>query len=385
MKITWVTRSFLDYRIPVYAEINRLCRNQLTVIYFADVVPIRCQDKLKAILGERAIGLTGEIRLTGKKNQPISKLKRKGIRLPYQPGLITKVKESKPDVILSDGFFQWTYAALWLRILKKIPHVMCYEGTTHTERNAGVLRTSYRKFSGKWIDFIMCNGLLTAEYVKSLGYPTHKIGYGNMAADTTQLSNNVAIFSDTDKNNLKNKLQLNAYVFVFIGRLVELKGVDKLISAWITKFKDNTNVSLLIIGDGDQYEHLRPKTINEKCINIQFTGAIDYDNIYQYLAISNIFVIPTLQDNWSLVVPEAMSCGLPVIGSNIPGIAQMITEGENGLLVETNNTKLLAEKIITLLENKKLRQHLGSNARLLAVEKYSASTMLNAYLSALNS
>ena len=57
MKITWVTRSFLDYRIPVYEAINSLSNNNLTVIYFKDVVPDRCQIKLGVILGNRAIGL----------------------------------------------------------------------------------------------------------------------------------------------------------------------------------------------------------------------------------------------------------------------------------------------------------------------------------------
>ena len=52
MRITWVTRSFLDYRIPVYAELNRLCGNQLTVIYCADVVSERTQKKLRAALRE---------------------------------------------------------------------------------------------------------------------------------------------------------------------------------------------------------------------------------------------------------------------------------------------------------------------------------------------
>ena len=108
MKITWVTRSFLDYRIPVYEAINTLCNNNLTVIYFKDVVPERCQNKLKLILGERAIGLSGELRIGGKKNQPLSSIKRNGIRIPIQPGLIRKIKNTNPDVILSDGFFQWT-------------------------------------------------------------------------------------------------------------------------------------------------------------------------------------------------------------------------------------------------------------------------------------
>lgn len=47
MKITWVTRSFLDYRIPVYQELNKLCGRNLTVIYYKDIPPERTQKKIK--------------------------------------------------------------------------------------------------------------------------------------------------------------------------------------------------------------------------------------------------------------------------------------------------------------------------------------------------
>ena len=76
MRITWVTRSFLDYRIPVFAELNRLCGEQLTVIFFRDVVPERCIRKLEHEIGGRAVGLTGEFRFSGRKNAPLSTLKK---------------------------------------------------------------------------------------------------------------------------------------------------------------------------------------------------------------------------------------------------------------------------------------------------------------------
>ena len=54
MKITWVTRSFLDYRIPVYQELNKLCGRNLTVIYYKDIPPERTQKKIKEVLGDKA-------------------------------------------------------------------------------------------------------------------------------------------------------------------------------------------------------------------------------------------------------------------------------------------------------------------------------------------
>ena len=61
MRITWVVRSFSHYRVPVYEELDKLCGHKLTVIYYKDAVPVQAQNKLRALLGERAIARTNEI------------------------------------------------------------------------------------------------------------------------------------------------------------------------------------------------------------------------------------------------------------------------------------------------------------------------------------
>ena len=66
MRITWVTRSFLDYRIPVFAELDRLCGHGLTVIYNKEVESDGLIRKIEGVLGDRAVGLTGELRVGGR-------------------------------------------------------------------------------------------------------------------------------------------------------------------------------------------------------------------------------------------------------------------------------------------------------------------------------
>ena len=68
MNITWITRSFLDYRVPVYNELNRLVGDRLTVIYYGDVVPERVRREVENALGPNAIALNGEIRFSGRKS-----------------------------------------------------------------------------------------------------------------------------------------------------------------------------------------------------------------------------------------------------------------------------------------------------------------------------
>ena len=117
MRITWVTRSFLDYRVPVYRELDKLCGGNLTVIYYKDVPPMRAQNKLKEVLGERAIAREYELRIGNKPKIDNASKGNTSFRIPLSPGLIKQVIQTKPDVIISDGFMQWTYAALAVRAL----------------------------------------------------------------------------------------------------------------------------------------------------------------------------------------------------------------------------------------------------------------------------
>ena len=349
MNITWITRSFLDYRIPVYAALDNLCGHHFSLIYNAEVVPERCQDKIHEILADRAIGLGGEIRLSGQKNAPISTVSRKGIRIPYQPNLLKTARETRPDVTVSDGFFQWTYAPLLLRFWNNIPHVMCYEPTKHTEKHAQFFRTWYRKFASRWIDHICCNGSLCKDYTMALGYPESRISTGQMAADSEQLAKDCFAIDEGSVRDFREKYGLqNKLVFLFVGRLVELKGLRQLLEAWNLA---NLDATLLLAGDGPERASLE-EFCQQHNINAVFAGNIDYANIPIFYRAANCLVIPTLQDNWSLVVPEAMACGLPVASSIYNGCHPELVHPENGWIFDPYDTQGTAEVLKDIIAHK---------------------------------
>jgi len=327
MRITWVTRSFLDYRIPVYKALNELCEHQLTVIYNGDVVPLRCQIKIQEILGDRAIPLSGEIRVGHKHQLGVAN---KGIRIPIQKGLIKTIKETNPEILLSDGFFQWTYAPLLLRMLRwnNVKHVMCYEKTPHTERNAGKWRILYRKFVSRWIDAVDCNGSLTAKFItETIGFKK-TLTFGHMVADTEGMASNVRNSSTKEVYALKSKLDLASFTLIYVGRLIPLKGLMELLAAWNEAcLKD---ASLLLVGDGSQREEIEHYIKANGITNVKLTGAIDYDDLGPYYKAADCFIIPTLEDNWSLVVPEAMAAGLPIACSTYNGCHPELVHPENG-------------------------------------------------------
>jgi glycosyltransferase involved in cell wall biosynthesis len=364
MNITWITRSFLDYRIPVYAALDNLCGHHFSLIYNAEVVPERCQDKIHEILADRAIGLGGEIRLSGQKNAPISTVSRKGIRIPYQPNLLKTARETRPDVTVSDGFFQWTYAPLLLRFWNNIPHVMCYEPTKHTEKHAQFFRTWYRKFASRWIDHICCNGSLCKDYTMALGYPESRISTGQMAADSEQLAKDCFAIDEGAVRDFREKYGLqNKLVFLFVGRLVELKGLRQLLEAWNLA---NLDATLLLAGDGPERASLE-EFCQQHNINAVFAGNIDYANIPIFYRAANCLVIPTLQDNWSLVVPEAMACGLPVASSIYNGCHPELVHPENGWTFDPYDIRATADILQTIVSNRMKLPSMGAYSRRLAM------------------
>ncbi len=360
MKVVWVTRSFLDYRIPVYVELNKLCNGQLTVIYNGEVVPEGVQFKAKELLGDNLIALTGELKIKSR-GQGYSNFANKGFRIPFQPGLIKTIRRLKPDIIVSDGFFQWTYAALWIRIfnMRGIKHIMCYEKTSHTERNAGKLRTFYRKFVSRWIDAIDCNGSLTGKYVRGLGF-NKILTYGHMVADTDGMRNKVVKVSESEVVAIKQKYELSGINFIYVGRLIPLKGIMELLEAW--KDVNLSDVSLMLVGDGLQREEIERYIEINKLSSIKLIGRVDYDNLAPYYKSADCFIIPTLEDNWSLVVPEAMACGLPIACSIYNGCFPELVHETNGWIFDPLNKENTIETLRKIVASKNQLESMGKES-----------------------
>lgn len=332
MRITWVTRSFLDYRIPVFQALDEMCGHELTVIYYKDIPPLRCQEKLRAILGDRAIAREKELRIGNRPKIDNASRANSSIRIPISMGLIKQVIGTHPDVLVSDGFMQWTYAALAVRMLKKVPHVMLYERTAHTERTAGRVRTSYRKFVSRWIDAIGCNGRLTGEYVKSLlGWNDERLTYGHMVADVDGLKAKTEEVSAGQVEKLREALCIKGTMLLFVGQLIPRKGVLELLEAWKSfKEKVKEECTLVYVGSGPLEQELKKQVEEHQIPDVVLVGAVDYDHIAPYYKAADCFILPTLEDNWSLVVPEAMACGLPVATSVYNGCHPELVHEENG-------------------------------------------------------
>jgi len=307
--------------------------NRLTLIYSTSHVPRRVQRKLAEVLGDRAIGLTGEVNF-GTRSE--TDLANSAVKVPFQPGLWRVIRESCPDVLISEGFFQWSFAALLYRILHRVPLVVCYERTSYTERAAQWYRRLYRQTAVRLVDAICCNGEQCVEYVRSLGVPLWRITTGHMVVDVEELAANSARARLRERDAFRRQLGADGVVFLYVGALSVRKGIWQLAEAW-RAFTECAarRATLLVVGEGPLSGKLREYAQTAGLTSLRLVGAVDYDRLPEYYAAADVFILPTLEDNWSLVVPEAMACGLPILTTPYNGCStELVKEGINGYLFD---------------------------------------------------
>ena len=189
---------------------------------------------------------------------------------------------------------------------------------------------------------------------------------------------------------LKFKQKGNDFVLLFVGRLSELKGCKTLLKSMLT-IKDNIpNIKLIIVGTGPLEEKLKQFVIKNNLEKyVFFKGFIPHDEVFYYYSIANISLILSKVDKWGyqeglpVVLLEAMSFGLPIIGTNTAGIKEVIKNRYNGLLIEPSNDQQVIEAVLELYNDQKLREHISKNAKKDS-KRYSWTNTIKKYLDIYN-
>jgi len=185
-----------------------------------------------------------------------------------------------------------------------------------------------------------------------------------------------------DGSQMKKRLNIDDHVkVVFTLRAHEPKyGIEYLLrAASLLKRKD---VIFVIGGDGSLSSYHKRLAVDlgikEKTI---FVGKIPHNYVPYYYAMSDIVVVPSLQEAFGLVVSEAMACGKPVIGTKVGGIPDQIVDGYNGFLVQPKNSSEIAEKIMWLIDNPEEAKRMGLNGRKIVEEKFDINKRIEKIIS----
>lgn len=172
---------------------------------------------------------------------------------------------------------------------------------------------------------------------------------------------------------------------LYVGGLEERKGVHFLLEAIALVKMAIPNVKLTVVGGGDDALRRRCDQLCESLgitKNVTFAGIKSATEIAALHRIHQVFVLASRIENSPNTVAEAMVTGMPVIATNVGGLASMIEDGSTGWLVEYGSVNGLAERIAHLLKNRSERERLGAAARKVGREKHWPETVAEKTVSA---
>jgi len=183
----------------------------------------------------------------------------------------------------------------------------------------------------------------------------------------------IRIGIDTDRFSFLPSAGVNGRFSVLsVARMDKDKGLDLLISA-VARLKGRVDgLSLTLVGDGPMRGELEDQARDLDVDGIvRFTGALEHQEVGNEYANADVFVLPSYWEGIPVVIIEAMAAGVPVISTRITGIPELITDGENGLLVPTGQSEPIALAILRLYEDRSLMDQFATASRKKVEQEYS--------------
>lgn len=170
----------------------------------------------------------------------------------------------------------------------------------------------------------------------------------------------------------------DALVVACLGRMHEVKGHGVLIEAWKVVARQQPRARLLLIGDGPLRETLEATVRAARMTeSVRFLG--QRDDVPALLSTVDLGVVPSLYEGLPMAVLEMMCLGIPVVGSDIPALAEVLQPPECGVVVPPKASRALAERVLEVLEDEAMRKRLGGCGRRRVQRHFTLAAQAAAY------
>ncbi len=319
--------------------------------------------------------------------------------LAYEGGILANLKRNKLNYLLIPLFILFQLLSLY-RLNKKIKydvvhaHWIIPQGLTAvlartiSNHKYKLLVTSHGgdlfalkgnlfRLIKSWIiqhaDHITVVSEAMKSYCEKLDIDKNKITVCSMGVDLQ--------FAFVKQVPFKNRDGL-----IFVGRLVEKKGVRYLIEAMVLVSKRLPSIELVIVGDGPDRNYLESLVTDRKLQqHISFVGSVSNHQVPAYLNKAKIAVMPSViasdgdQEGLGLVAVEAMGCGCVVVASDLPAVRDVIIDGNTGIMATPASSESLAEAIIKLTADDNLAENIADQGREYVLKKYDWQHIGNKY------
>jgi glycosyltransferase involved in cell wall biosynthesis len=353
---TWDRVGNLDREIAIYKQLSNTLKEVSFVTYG----------------GKEDLNFSGK--LDSIKLMPIKWHKREifttlELILKYYPE-IRKIDVLKTNQINGAETPIWIKRKLGKKLITRCGYLYSYfiqKRTSDKEKIENAIRLEREAF--KFADV----GIVTSKWQKDIVVKNY-----NIKEEKIEVIPNYVI-TDIFKPNpaLPKEFDL-----VYIGRSGEQKNLENLLKALNFLKRKNKDLSLLLIGGGYGDKQLR-KIAAQYAINVTFKQNIPNFKLPMFLNRAKIFILPSNYEGHPKSLIEAMSCGLPCIGTNVVGIKENTIHMETGYLCDTDYESI-AEAIDSVLSDEPLRRYMGKNSREYVLRNYSLDKILKKELAVIS-
>jgi teichuronic acid biosynthesis glycosyltransferase TuaC len=255
-------------------------------------------------------------------------------------------RERPPDVACNFWLYPEGYATVAVARRLGIPAVVGSIGSD-LNRIADPVSRWFTRLAMKQAAFVVTKSEHLRERAIQMGINASKV-------QTIRNGCNSSVFHLRDRSAARAHLAIDdkAELVLFVGRLDAAKGIEELLEAFASLASRRPNLRLAFVGDGPGSGHLRSKAkdlaLEDRVI---LNGACPSHKVAQWLAAANVLALPSYNEGYPNVVIEALSCGRPVIATNVGGIVELVNE-ESGILIPRRDSRALANAIEKAMERR---------------------------------
>jgi glycosyltransferase involved in cell wall biosynthesis len=284
-----------------------------------------------------------------------------GSNFTYMPlAIVNRLFQFKPQVIFSNSFGMWTMLSLLLKPWGQWRVVIAYEGSSPGVdfRNSPV-RLALRRVMVHLADACITNSHAGQQYlIEVLNTPP-----GKVFRQPYEVPSATELLKSAEAVELRD-LPAQKPVFVFVGSLKPRKGLHLLLKACaLLKQQGCADYTLWVVGDGPQRQELesfcQQHDLTEQ---IEWIGHVNYECVGAYFHKADVFILPTLEDTWGVVVSEAMALSKAVLCSRFAGASELVLEGENGYVFDPNDESAIASAMRRFIDNRELSDRMGKRS-----------------------
>jgi glycosyltransferase involved in cell wall biosynthesis len=289
--------------------------------------------------------------------------------------MLRLVSRINPDVIHVHAPNFFSCYIIPVAKLKRIPIV----ATVHLEEvdPVGYLLSAFRKLALARFDKVIAVSNYTRSLALNAGVKGDKISVIYNSCDETFFGQS----KNKDAIRKKYNIPMDIKVIIFVGQLINRKGVSFLIESLRILRKTVDNFLTIIVGQGEEFQKLKSLVKEYGLVNhVDFRGNVTRKMLAELYSVADVFVLPSLAEGHSVALVEAMASGLPLIASDIEGSRVSIKEEVNGYLIDIGNVQKLAQRLKIILTDSNLQQKMSRNSSKIYGEKFSTKILIDNYL-----